>query len=653
MIDPQDRRRGPAPGGTRGSARPRRRPARERADRAALHGQLRRRPTSRCRRRTASCGSGATPRSPTLGRGQTLDARPGPARSATSGTTDVDNGFRPAGPDRLSSTTAATADVFTDYGSDHPGQRHRDPPPDAVPGAERRARVRRRAPSSGRGASTATTTARAARSTPNMQQATVNLLRRHGRAARDAATRPRSRPPRRPTRPRRPRRSPRPAAGATARRRHHRHGRAAPPPTPAAASSAASRSRPTAARPGTRPPARPAGPTVGRPRQPDARDHATRAVDDSAQPRDAARRRSPSVNVALPVLDLGRERRPRATPTPTTAARRGRHEVHAPTPPATSPASASTRPPTNTGTHIGTCGPRRARCSPPATFTGESASGWQQANFASPVAIDREHHLRRVLLRALGHYSGSEGYFYGPPAQPDFSQLDSAPLHALHNTASVPNGVFSYSGEAHVPDEHLQRRELLGRRRLLADGGPVQVPGAPTECRRDRRPGVGERDVERADHGRSAHAYTVTPFIGSAAQTPTTVSGSPPATSVTVGNLTNGTSYTFKVTASNATGSGTQSAASNAVVPRSTSAPGSPTDVTATAGSRLASVSWTRAEHRWSADVLHGDARSSARPRRPRLTTSPASPPSTSTVVNGLHERHHVHVHGHGLERRR
>ena len=46
-------------------------------------------------------------------------------------------------------------------------------------------------------------------------------------------------------------------------------------------------------------------------------------------------------------------------------------------------------------------------------------------------------------------------------------------------------------------------------------------------------------------------SYIVTPYIGSTAQTPTTVSGNPAPTSTTITGLTNGTTYTFTVTASN------------------------------------------------------------------------------------------------------
>ena len=86
------RRSIPTPDVDRHLARPalqparRRRPARERADRHALHGQRRRaRRRSRCPPPTASCASGATPSVATLGAGPDRPRCP-PARSATSGT---------------------------------------------------------------------------------------------------------------------------------------------------------------------------------------------------------------------------------------------------------------------------------------------------------------------------------------------------------------------------------------------------------------------------------------------------------------------------------------------------------------------------------------------------------------------------------------
>ena len=63
-------------------------------------------------------------------------------------------------------------------------------------------------------------------------------------------------------------------------------------------------------------------------------------------------------------------------------------------------------------------------------------------------------------------------------------------------------------------------------------------------------------------------SYIVTPYIGTSAQTPVVLAAS--ATSATIGGLSNGTSYTFTVTAANSAGSGPPSGASAAVIPRDT-----------------------------------------------------------------------------------
>jgi Galactose oxidase-like, Early set domain/Fibronectin type III domain/Glyoxal oxidase N-terminus len=76
-----------------------------------------------------------------------------------------------------------------------------------------------------------------------------------------------------------------------------------------------------------------------------------------------------------------------------------------------------------------------------------------------------------------------------------------------------------------------------------------------------------------ANDGSPITSYAVTPYVGTVAQPATTVTGSPPATSATVTGLTNGTTYTFTVTATNAVGTGPASEASNAVTPTGTSSP--------------------------------------------------------------------------------
>ena len=68
-------------------------------------------------------------------------------------------------------------------------------------------------------------------------------------------------------------------------------------------------------------------------------------------------------------------------------------------------------------------------------------------------------------------------------------------------------------------------------------------------------------------------SYTVTPYLSGTAQPATTVNGSPPAATTTVAGLANGSTYTFKVTATNAVGTGPASAASNSVTPSAVTTP--------------------------------------------------------------------------------
>jgi len=83
--------------------------------------------------------------------------------------------------------------------------------------------------------------------------------------------------------------------------------------------------------------------------------------------------------------------------------------------------------------------------------------------------------------------------------------------------------------------------------------------------------------------------YTVT-----AVEDPSkTCTATPPNTSCTVTGLTNGSTYTFTVRATNANGAGAASTVSNAVTPSAPPVPSAPLNPTATAGNAQATVSWS------------------------------------------------------------
>jgi hypothetical protein len=224
---------------------------------------------------------------------------------------------------------------------------------------------------------------------------------------------------------------------------------------------------------------------------------------------------------------------------------------------------------TNTGTHIGNLWTATGQLLASATFTGETASGWQQVNFAHPVALDKNTTYVASYFAPKGHYSESPAYFYtNPPLGTNLviTNVDSPPLHALRNSNGVVNGVFTDSGSSAFPTSSTGATNYWVDPVFTPEvftNPPGQVPNVSGSA------GYASANVtwSAPTSGDPVTKYTITPYIGSTAQTPTTVTGNPAPTSAVVSGLTNGTTYTFTVTAANPAGTSPESGQSNTVTP--------------------------------------------------------------------------------------
>ena len=115
---------------------------------------------------------------------------------------------------------------------------------------------------------------------------------------------------------------------------------------------------------------------------------------------------------------------------------------------------------------------------------------------------------------------------------------------------------------------------------------PVGVPGAPTGVSATAADGQAAVSFAApASNGSAITSYAVTASPGG-------VQASGSASPITVTGLTDGTSYTFTVTATNGVGTGAASLASNTVTPKDTQAPTAPAGLTGRFSAGLLDLFW-------------------------------------------------------------
>ncbi|MFC1432379.1 DUF4082 domain-containing protein [Streptacidiphilus sp. N1-3] len=100
--------------------------------------------------------------------------------------------------------------------------------------------------------------------------------------------------------------------------------------------------------------------------------------------------------------------------------------------------------PANTGTHTGSLWTSTGTLLATGTFTNETASGWQQLNFDSPVPIKPNTTYVASYYAPNGGYSYDGGYF-------NSSAAGLAPLTALQSGTDGGNGVYHYGSGGGFP----------------------------------------------------------------------------------------------------------------------------------------------------------------------------------------------------------
>ena len=302
---------------------------------------------------------------------------------------------------------------------------------------------------------------------------------------------------------------------------------------------------------------------VGRPRRADRddqgpRDRRQRQHRDAAAPGD----RSPSRARARCGATASRP----AAPTPVTPARRGRREVQ----------DRHLRHVTgvrfykaaaNTGTHIGSLWTADGAAARPGDVQrARPASGWQTVDVRPAGRGAAEHDLRRVVLRAeralLGH---GRVLLRAPVARPERrGDRDSPPLHALRNSGTTTNGVYSYGAGARSRRAPTRPRNYWVDVMFAPTPAPGQVTGvtaaeggrdAPRTCRGPRPPRAARR---RPTRSRRTSARP---------RRRRRRSRRPPPTTTTVTGLTTGHDVPFRVPAIEPERRRARVGASNAVTP--------------------------------------------------------------------------------------
>ncbi len=162
----------------------------------------------------------------------------------------------------------------------------------------------------------------------------------------------------------------------------------------------------------------------------------------------------------------------------------------------------------NTGTHTGSLWTGTGTLLGTVTFTGETASGWQQANFASAIPITANTTYVVSYHAPVGHYTGTDPFFT--------TAVDNSTASRVERRDGWSQRRVCVRLDDPVSNEHLQLRELLGgcrlharRRRSIRRRRRSRHEFPALERRASTRP-PDHGDIQRSDERRARISSSTT-----------------------------------------------------------------------------------------------------------------------------------------------
>jgi hypothetical protein len=166
----------------------------------------------------------------------------------------------------------------------------------------------------------------------------------------------------------------------------------------------------------------------------------------------------------------------------------------------------------NTGTHVGHLWTSTGNLLGTATFTNETATGWQTVVFSQPIAIAANTTYVASYFAPNGNYALDSNYFAT-------TGVTHEPLQALANGVAGPNGVFNYAANGGFPTGSFQASNYWVDVVFSTTSNDITPPTVITETPAAGAIGVPVGGVVTATFSKSIQANTLSFVLDDASGT--------------------------------------------------------------------------------------------------------------------------------------